>query len=233
MPSVTHFLGDLTAWLISVGQQWTALLTGGAIAVLILIWERARKDAINWRVFRWILVGTVVVAAFFSWRQLRSEATLNIVVDGTVIFTAAADAKGQLIPTFTFAVIPVAITNMGPPTVCHNWGAFVTVNGNQVGADAPIIPKDGYSYSMPTGERLTVLPSGVIENLTGSDPIPTGGRRIGYHLARFHMSQTDILPYENSLRVGCVDADNNLHFTIGDIPTNTNGQFQIIQGLDK
>jgi len=65
----SRVLRDFSAFLRAFWRQWLVLLTGGSVIAVIAIWNLAGRGAPPQQV-NWLILGlTLVLAAFFSWRE--------------------------------------------------------------------------------------------------------------------------------------------------------------------
>jgi hypothetical protein len=89
---------DLLVFIRMVGNHWSPLVTGGGIVAMIVILERYAGRQISWRVVRWLVVVSVVVAIFMTWRDEHTE------------LTQLKSRQKEPAPTAT-PIAPVVITN--------------------------------------------------------------------------------------------------------------------------
>ncbi len=64
---------EFLEFLLSLWREWKALLTGGTIIAVLMLWQMASGKPVP-SVFNWLVLGvTLLIAAFFSWIKVRTQ----------------------------------------------------------------------------------------------------------------------------------------------------------------
>ena len=76
------FVSDFSSFVWAVFSHWVALVTGGVITALLLVWERRRQKNIPTKVY-WLIIAFFVLLSFFlAWRdQLNQKRALSARID--------------------------------------------------------------------------------------------------------------------------------------------------------
>ncbi len=64
---------ELRLFFWSVLTHWFSLLTGGAIAVMILLWEHYQNRSIRWRWMVRVMTFALFISCFLAWRELHER----------------------------------------------------------------------------------------------------------------------------------------------------------------
>lgn len=64
---------DLGLFLFALWDHWQALVTGGLLAVFMMLVERARKKPLSWKVFAAIMAVALLWSCFAAWRDEHAE----------------------------------------------------------------------------------------------------------------------------------------------------------------
>src|ERR1017187_8346972 len=65
---------ELWMFIVAVFHYWQSLLTGGAIAIVIMIYERKNNKPLRWDVIAGVMVAALFISCFFAWKDQHGAA---------------------------------------------------------------------------------------------------------------------------------------------------------------
>jgi hypothetical protein len=204
---IVDLISDFFAWAISVLIQFIWLI-GGFVSVILYFWEKQR-GSIDWNKLRIVLICTLALAVFLSWREkqqalLSSERPTSKVL---AIYPAVQmkDAKKNAVLGTLISII-----NPGPPTIFHDFTATLQVNGKSIAGEIQTVP----SFVIPGKSGLSIAygPTDSIVDRASRQPIPQGGSIDGILLTDFSNIEARSIDL-STLKITFRDARENLFET--------------------
>ena len=136
---MSTLLADSFAFIAALANMWVGLL-GGFVFTVYLLYER-RRGELEWKRFRWIVVGYLVVAGFLAWREQyrtatalqtektiadKREADLQTKPDLRLFIEAIGLQRGndRVAGPVTVIAVLLVVTNVGAESVAKQWAAY-------------------------------------------------------------------------------------------------------------
>jgi hypothetical protein len=86
---------DLALFLLALWNHWQALVTGGLLAVAVMLIDRARKQPLSWRTFGIIMGLALLWSCFEAWQEEHTR-LVSLKADLTDARLALSEARGDL-----------------------------------------------------------------------------------------------------------------------------------------
>lgn len=208
-------ISDVGQFLSSVFWRWQSWAggggVGGAVLVIIALWERWSGRSMDKRMYFSIIIGAFMLGAFFmAWRdqamKVRAlEKRLNSPelqgeISGVWIGPAPAAKNAMMV------LSDLNITNpYGPSTSLDRFTVRVENGNRKFYAELPGPSPQALTIDIPNSRRqLNIRPEKWLPGMVSSNPIPAGGEAAGWIISYFEGVDFDIFAsHDTTLVVTC------------------------------
>jgi hypothetical protein len=135
---------EIWKFLTGVLRHWLPLLTGGIIAVSILLWEHSSQTAISWNRFLRIIFAALAVACYLTWRDeyrrrvkaevalRKSGATLTGSIDAAYYREGAAKPGNPSKRDIDIYVKSTIVNRSSTPITIRDYAIELSRDGNYI-----------------------------------------------------------------------------------------------------
>ncbi|HEY1949205.1 MAG TPA: hypothetical protein VGG97_19510 [Bryobacteraceae bacterium] len=217
------FFSDLATFISSVFWRWQSWAGGtgfgGAILVIIAVWERWTGKVMDRKLYLSIILGIFIFGAvFMAWRAAHAETValqarlakpeFNLRIDG---YWRGVDRHGRLI-----VLVNAMVSNpYGPQSSALDWVGRITANSKTETAEVPLPSDKDIILSFP--EQKMKMAASLSGRLVGKlEPIQPGGVLAGWIFLVFKQTtEADVISHGALLQLEVKDSVSSTKHTAG------------------
>src|ERR1043165_2901282 len=193
------FFSDIFLFIYSTLGYWQALVSGGVVTALIVVFERLSDYRLNRKTFLGLFVGVFLLVAFFlCWREehlgrLRQEAEINRLLSakprlkGSFEFFQMGDDANS--PGYMGVAMVMSIANVGStPTIADHWScnlSMVRLDGTDVIKGEVRSFPEGLAVPRGSNQPMIFGRDDALYIKTMRTPITPGAKVVGAMFCRF------------------------------------------------
>jgi hypothetical protein len=178
---VLEFISDLGQFVRAVINSWAGYATGGVIVALLWLWSTWKQVSVPRTIGIGLASFFLFLAIFNAWRteyKLRrsfEEMRLSGYLDTVWIAPAGTHGQSAIVTVHGIVVNPT-----GPPTVAVGWGMSARLKDGRSVRGRQILQSGDLKLADPNNPTIVLKVTDYWPEATVSQPIPTGGAKMGW-----------------------------------------------------